>query len=68
MAFTQWQNDLVQLLVEKGLPREDIFSVMLVLTKEEKGAKMLAYLKETDKPSPDDICKRAGEIAFEETP
>ncbi len=66
MAFSPWQNDLIQLLAEKGLPREDIFSVMLVLTKEEKGQKMTAFLKENKGLSPDDICKKAGEIAFEE--
>ncbi len=66
MAFSSWQNDLIQLLMEKGLPREDIFSVMLVLTKEEKAQKMMTFLKENNALTPDDICKRAGEIAFEE--
>lgn len=66
MAFSSWQNDLIQLLMEKGLPREDIFSVMLVLTKEDKGQKMMSFLKESEMLTPDDICKRAGEIAFEE--
>ncbi|MBR4288972.1 MAG: hypothetical protein IKT50_06010, partial [Clostridia bacterium] len=65
-AFSSWQNDLIQLLMDKGLPREDIFSVMLVLTKEEKGQKMMSFLKESETLTPDDICKRAGEIAFEE--
>jgi len=66
MAFSSWQKDLIQLLAEKGLPREDIFSVMLVLTKEEKGKKMTAFLQENETLTPDDICKKAGEIAFEE--
>lgn len=66
MAFSLWQNDLIQLLMEKGLPREDIFSVMLVLTKEEKAQKMMAFLRENNALTSDDICKRAGEIAFEE--
>lgn len=39
---------------------------MLVLTKEEKGQKMMSFLKESETLTPDDICKRAGEIAFEE--
>lgn len=67
MALSQWQNELMQCLLEKGLPKEDLFSVMLVLTKEEKGRKLMAFLKENETLSPDDICKRAGEIAFQET-
>lgn len=66
MAFSSWQSDLMQLLMKKGLSREDIFSVMLVLTKEDKGQKMMAFLSEREVLTPDDICKRAGEIAFEE--
>ena len=66
MEFTDWPRELLSLLAEKGLPREDIFSVMLVLTKEEKGRKMLSFLRERDSLSPDEICEAAGSIAFEE--
>ena len=54
------------LLVEKGLSRSDVLSVMLVLSSEEKGKKMLSYLKEEKELDSDAICKRAGEIAFGE--
>ncbi len=66
MELKSWQNDLMSSLVEKGLPREDLFSVMLVLSRPEKGEKMLEFLRTASHLSPDDICKKAGEIAFEE--
>ena len=66
MELSAWQNDLVSCLAEKGLPREDLFSVMLVLSRPEKGEKMLKFLRETENVTPDDICQKAGEIAFEE--
>ena len=65
MEFVEWQEELMRVLVEKGLPREDLFSVMLVLTKEEKGRKMLAFLQESGALTPDEIREKAGKIAFE---
>ena len=65
MEWNEWQSELLSLLAEKGLPREDIFSVMLVLTKEEKCRRMLAFLRGSGELSPDEICQKAGEIAFE---
>ena len=65
MELNAWQKDLLAALLEKGLSREDVYAVMLVLTKEEKGKKMLAFLRETPSPSPDEICEKAGAIAFE---
>ena len=64
MALSLWQNDLVRLLTEKGVSREDIFSVMLVLTKEEKAREMIAFLEEKKELTSDEICQKAGEIAF----
>ncbi len=52
--------------MKKGLGRDDIFSVMLVLTKEEKGQKMLSFLTERENVTPDEIFEQAGRIAFEE--
>ncbi|MBP5289236.1 MAG: hypothetical protein J6Z79_05115 [Clostridia bacterium] len=66
MEFVEWQEDLMRELVKKGLPREDLFSVMLVLTKEEKGKKMLASLRESGVLTPDEIREMAGRIAFAE--
>lgn len=65
MEFSSWQKELIEKLSEKGLTREDIFSVMLVLTKEEKGRAMLSFL-ETEELDSDLICQKAGEIAFSE--
>ena len=66
MEFVEWQEDLMRELVKKGLPREDLFSVMLVLTKEEKGKKMLASLRESGVLTSDEIREMAGRIAFAE--
>ncbi|MBQ3865380.1 MAG: hypothetical protein II776_00635 [Clostridia bacterium] len=65
MEWNEWQSELLALLAKKGLPREDVFSVMLVLTKEEKGRRMIAFLREKGDLTPDEICQKAGEIAFE---
>lgn len=62
----EFQEELLSLLAQKGLPREDIFSVMLVLTKKEKADEMIAFLKEEKSPSPDQIREKAGKIAFGE--
>ena len=42
----EFQEELLSLLAKKGLPREDIFSVMLVLTKKEKADEMIAFLSQ----------------------
>ncbi len=62
----EFQSELLSLLAEKGLPREDIFSVMLVLTKKEKADEMILFLKENQTLSADQICEKAGKIAFGE--
>ena len=54
------------LLSEKGLPPTDVYSVMLVLTKEEKGQAMISFLKEREDFTVDEICEKAGKIAFGE--
>ena len=65
MEFSAWQTELLEKLREKGVSREDIFSIMLVLTKEEKGKKLLSFL-ETEEADSERICQKAGEIAFSE--
>lgn len=66
MQLNEVQKKLFDLLVEKKLPQTDLFSVMLVLTKEEKARKMIDYLLREESPTPDQICEQAGKIAFEE--
>ena len=66
MEFVDWQEELIRELVKKGLPREDLFSVVLVLTKEEKGRRMLSFLRESGSLSVDEIREMAGKIAFED--
>jgi len=66
MELTELQKEMMELLAAKKLEREEIFSVMLVLTKEEKIKKMITYLKEKPGALPDEIFESAGRIAFEE--
>lgn len=66
MELSLWQKELLALLSEKGLPQADLYSVMLVLTKEEKGRAMIAFLKERTGLTADEICEQAGKIAFGE--
>lgn len=51
-------------LAEKGLRREDILSVMLVLTREDKARAMLSFLSENEALSADEIFQKAGSLAF----
>ncbi len=64
MDFYDWQTELLFALTEKGLSREDVFSVMLVLTKEEKGRAMLDFLNDSGDLTADAVREKAGEIAF----
>ena len=64
MELSDLQKDLLAALTERGLPREDVFSVMLVLTKEEKTRAMLTFLRENGDLDADAIREKAGEIAF----
>ena len=64
MELTALQKELMAALSEKGLRREDILSVMLVLTREEKASAMLAFLSEKEALSADEVFQKAGELAF----
>jgi len=68
MNFSDVQKRLMNLLMEKKLPREDLYSVMLVLTKEEKAEKMILALEKKEDWTPDEICQIAGEIAYGKNP
>lgn len=62
----EFQEELLSLLAGHGLAREDIFSVMLVLTKKEKADEMISFLKQNKSLSADAIREKAGKIAFGE--
>lgn len=51
---------------QRGLSREDVISVMLVLSREELGKQMLVYLQENESLTADEICEKAGKLAFGE--
>ena len=52
--------------LKKGLSRNDILSVMMVLTTEEKVGEMMSFLQNRDKISPDEVFQMAGKIAYGE--
>ncbi|MBQ4037225.1 MAG: hypothetical protein IJC84_03780 [Clostridia bacterium] len=64
MELSLLQKELMAALAEKGLRREDILSVMLVLTREEKVRAMLSFLSENTVLTVDEIFRKAGSLAF----
>ena len=66
MELNTQQKELVEALAEKGLSRTDIFSVMLVLNREDKAEQMIAFLQGNPHLTVDEICEKAGKIAFGE--
>ena len=66
MELSALQKELLEALGQRGLSREDMISVMLVLSREEMAKQMLSFLKENENLSADDICEKAGKLAFGE--
>ena len=67
MELNEIQKELVAVLTEKGLSREDLFSVMLMLTKEEKARDFLLKVKEKEKWDAEELRRLCAEIAFRDT-
>ena len=61
MEFSTWQKELLVLLCEKGISREDVYSV---LSRQELGEKMISWLKENPAADPEAIFQKAGTLAF----
>ena len=66
MEFLSWQKELIEILAKKGLSRNDILSVMMVLTTKERVEGMINALKERGEITPDEVFEMAGKIAFGE--
>ena len=64
MNAPDWKQELLSLLSEKDLTRDEILSVAIALHREEKAREMIAFLRENPHPSADEIYRKAGEIAF----
>ena len=64
--LTQTGKELLALLSERGFSKEDIFSVMLVLTKEEKALAFLAFLKDNENAPYEAVMEECARIAFGE--
>ena len=64
MEILTWQKELLRLLCEKGISREDVYSVMLVLSRRELGEEMISWLKENPTVDPEAIFQKAGTLGF----
>jgi hypothetical protein len=66
MDFQTCQKELLALLTERAFSRNDILSVMTVLSSREKVEAMIGFLRSEKEISPDDLFRKAGELAFGE--
>lgn len=64
MEQTDFRKELLTLLSQRGLSRDEMLSVSLAVAREEQAKALISFLKERENPSIDDIFQKAGEIAF----
>ena len=64
MEQTDFRKELLTLLSERGLSRDEMLSVSFAVAREEQAKALIAFLKEKEDLRIDDIFQKAGEIAF----
>ena len=64
MEQTDFRKELLTLLSERGLSRDEMLSVSFAVAREEHARALIAFLKEKEDLRIDDIFQKAGEIAF----
>ena len=64
MEQMDFRKELLSLLSERGLSRDEMLSVSLAVAREEQTKALIAFVKENSDLSIDDIFQKAGEIAF----
>lgn len=64
MEQTDFRKELLSLLSERGLSRDEMLSVSLAVAREEQTKTLIAFVKDNADLSIDDIFQKAGEIAF----
>ena len=64
MEQNDFRKELLSLLSERGLSRDEMLSVSLAVAREEQSKALINYLKESVNLSIDDIFQKAGELAF----
>lgn len=64
MEQTDFRKELLTLLSERGLSRDEMLSVSFAVAREEQAKILIAFLKEKEDLCIDDIFQKAGEIAF----
>ena len=64
MEQTDFRKELLSLLSERGLSRDEMLSVSLAVAREEHTKALIDYVKENADLCIDDIFQKAGEIAF----
>ena len=64
MEQTDFRKELLTLLSQHGLSRDELLSVSLALAKTEHANAMIEVLKKGENLSVDDIFQKAGEIVY----
>lgn len=64
MEQTDFRKELLTLLSQRGLARDELLSVSLALAKQEHAAAMIDLLKINENLSVDEIFQKAGEIVY----
>ncbi len=67
MEHTDFRKELLNLLLQRGLSRDEVLSVSFAVAREEQMKTLIAFLKENENLSIDDIFQKAGQIAFGKT-
>ena len=64
MEQTDFRKELLVLLSERGLSRDEMLSVSIAMAKADHATALIDFLKEKTDASVDEIFQKAGEIAF----
>ena len=64
MEQTDFRKELLALLLERGLTRDEMLSVSVAVAKADHTMALIDFLKEKKNASVDEIFQKAGEIAF----
>ena len=67
MELNDTQKEVLEKLASFGLGREDIFSIMLMLTKEAKARDFLARIQEKKTCEAEELRRLCAEVAFRDT-
>lgn len=64
MEQNDFRKELLELLSQRGLTRDEMLSVSVAMAKADHAVALIDFLKESKTASVDEIFQKAGEIAF----